>query len=443
MSRQGRRYIGRRNVLKGLGSGLVGTSLAGCTSGGDGNGDSDGDGDGDGDSDGSGGGTATGTPEPLEMVIACPTSLSGPFAPYGEAERDGGQLAVQHLEEDLNVKLDFVTADTEVNPSTAVERLERLVVDDGAHVAYGGVSSAVGLAMGSWSNDNQVPFAAHGTSNAITGGQCNEFMFSTYMSNSMQVKPIAPKMADMEDDWFILYSDYTWGQTANETFTENLNDLGVNIVGREAVAFPNQDYTQYLNTVAESDATGLALLVAGLDQRTSTSQVLDLGIHEDFSIVLHQNEDAGFHGVSKEQASIIDLSSQGWTPAVDAAEDWKLKVTGVSAHDPQVRHVIGYQSMDQLVRAAVRADSTTGSEIVAELDGHEVQNERVRALHGNPENLYWREGDHQLVQPVYATRGRPVDDMTEDPYRVWFDLIDTMSGDDASPAASPDCQLGG
>lgn len=376
------------------------------------------------------------------MVVACPTSLSGPFAPYGEAERDGGRLAVQHLESDLNVDLDFVSADTEVNPSTAVERIERLVVDDGAHVAYGGVSSAVGISMGSWATDNQVPFAAHGTSDDVTGGQCSEYMFSTYMSNSMQVRPIAPRMAEMEDDWFILYSDYTWGHTANATFTEHLEAEGANIVGREAVPFPSQDYTPYLNTVADSDAAGLALLVAGLDQRTSTRQVLDLGMHEDFSIVLHQNEDAGFHGISKEQASIIDLSSQGWSPHLDVAEDWKLEVTELSDHDPQVRHVIGYQSVDQLVRAAVRAGTTTGSEIIEELNGHEVESERALALHGNPDNLYWREGDHQLMQPVYATRGRPVDEMTDDPYRVWFEVIDSMSADEASPQASADCQFG-
>lgn len=428
--------------MKSLGAGLLGTSLAGCTGGdgGDG-GDGSGDGNGDGGGDGDGNGGTTGTPGPLEMVVACPTSLSGPFAPYGEAERDGGMLAVQHLEADLNVSLDFVTADTEVNPSTAVERLERLVVEEGAHVAYGGVSSAVGLAMGSWATDNQVPLAAHGTSNAITGGQCSEYMFSTYMSNSMQVRPIAPRMAEMEDDWYILYSDYTWGHTANESFTQHLTDLGANIVGREAVPFPQQDYTPYLNGAADSEATGLALLVAGLDQRTSTRQVLDLGLHEDFSIVLHQNEDAGFHGVSKEQASIIDLSSQGWSPALDVAEDWKLEVADLSDHDPQVRHVIGYESVDQLVRAAVRAGSTDGGEIIEALDGHVVENERTLALHGDPDTMHWREGDHQLIQPVYATRGIPVGDMTDDPYRVWFEVIDTMPGDEASPEPSPDCQF--
>jgi len=451
MSPDDGRYIGRRNVIKGLGVGLIGTSLAGCTGGdggdgGDGGGDDGGDGgdggdSGDGGDDGNGGGT-TGTPGPLEIVVACPTSLSGPFAPYGEASRDGGMLASQHLEEDLNVKVDFVSADTEVNPSTAVERLERMVVEDGAHVAYGGVSSAVGLATGAWATDNQVPYAAHGTSDDITGGQCTEYMFSTYMSNSMQVRPVAPRMADMEDRWFILYSDYTWGHTANTAFTNHLEDNGATIVGREAVPFPSQDYTQYLNTVADSDATGLALLVAGLDQRTSTAQVLDLGMHEDFSIVLHQNEDAGFHGISKEQASIIDLSSQGWSPGLDVAEDWKLEVTEISDHDPQVRHVIGYESTDQLVRAAVRADSTRGSDIIEELDGHEVENDRTLALHGDPDTMYWREGDHQLIQPVYATRGLSVEDMTDDPYRVWFEVIDSMSGDEASPEPSPDCQFG-
>jgi ABC-type branched-subunit amino acid transport system substrate-binding protein len=412
------RGISRRKLLQQVGAatavGSVG--LAGCLS-------------------GDGGGNTED-----EIVIACPTSLSGAFAPYGEAERDGGMLAAQHLEEELDLNIEIVTGDTELSPDTAIERLESMVVDDDATLAYGGVSSAIGIAMGNWASENEVPICVHGASDDITGSECAPFMFSPYMSNTMQVAPTAPQMADLEDDWYLLYSDYTWGHTAEEAYVEALEDEGAEIVGSEAVPFPNDDYTPYLNSAQQSGASGLALLVAGLDQRTATSQILDLGMEEEFSIMMHQGEDVGFYGIDPQMASILDINSQGWSPAIDAGEEWKNEVAEFSDHDPFVRHYMGYVSVDQMVRASVRADSLEGEAIRDELSGHEIESEQILELQPG-ERLYWREADNQLVQPTHVTTGRAVEDMQNDPYNVWFDMVDTMEGDDASPEPDEACDL--
>ncbi|WP_083874954.1 ABC transporter substrate-binding protein [Haloferax sulfurifontis] len=418
------RSFSRREFVKvaGAGAAVASSGLAGCTGTG-----------------GSGGGGGGGIGE--EITIACPTALSGAFAPYGEAERDGGMLAARHLEEEFDVSIEIITGDSAADPNEAVSQIEGMVVDDGAHMAFGGVSSAVGIAVGAWGSENQVPVCVHGGSDDITGSQCAPYMFSTYMSNTMQLGPVAPAMADLEDDWYILYSDYTWGQTAFEAYSEALEAEGANVVGSQAVPFPTQEYNPYLNSAANSDAGGIALLVAGLDQRASTSQILSREMQDDYSFMMHQTEDVGLWGIDPEAAALLDVNSQGWSPSLDVPEDWLQEVGEISDHDPFVRHYMGYVSVDQLVRAAVRADSLEGAAIRDELSGHEVENQTIYDLQPSADTIYWREGDHQLVQPTHMTSGRPVEEQQNDPNKVWFDVADTMSGDDASPEPSDECEL--
>ncbi|WP_135820824.1 ABC transporter substrate-binding protein [Halostella litorea] len=410
----------RRSFLKraGAASAVSIGGLAGCTGGGD-----DGDGVGD------------------EIVIACPTALSGAFAPYGEAERDGGRLAAQHLEEEFDVSIEVVTGDSAANPDEAVSQIEGMVVDDGAHMAFGGVSSAVGMAMGSWATENQVPICVHGGSDDITGSQCAEYMFSTYMSNTMQLGPVAPAMADLEDDWYILYSDYTWGQTAFDAYSQALESEGANVVGSQAVPFPTQEYNPYLNSAEESDAGGIALLVAGLDQRASTSQILSREMQDDYSFMMHQTEDVSLWGIDPRATALLDINSQGWSAGLDVSEDWLEEIAELSDHDPFVRHYMGYVSVDQMVRASMRAESLEGEAIKDELSGHEVDNDAIYDLQPTEETIYWREGDHQLVQPTHMTSGRAVSEHQNDPYNVWFDVERTMEGEEASPEPSGACEL--
>lgn len=409
----------RRTFLKKAGAAsAVSVGLAGCTGG---SGDDGGVGD--------------------EIVIACPTALSGAFAPYGEAERDGGQLAAQHLEEEFDVSIEIVTGDSAADPNEAVSQIEGMVVDDGAHMAFGGVSSAVGMAMGSWGTENQVPICVHGGSDDITGAQCSEYMFSTYMSNTMQLGPVAPAMADLEDDWYILYSDYTWGQTAFDAYSEALEAEGANVVDSQAVPFPTQEYNPYLNSAEDSDATGIALLVAGLDQRASTSQILSREMQDDYSFMMHQTEDVGLWGIDPSASALLDINSQGWSPGLDVSEEWLEEVAEISDHDPFTRHYMGYVSVDQLVRASIRAESLEGEAIKDELGGHEIENQTIYDLQPTEEEIYWREGDHQLVQPTHMTSGRAVSEQQNDPYNVWFDVERTMEGNEASPEPSDACEL--
>jgi ABC-type branched-subunit amino acid transport system substrate-binding protein len=409
------------------------TSLAGCSggsggSGGGGDGGSDG---GSGSSSGGSSGTTTaGSSGGLDSLTAgVTTSLSGPFAVFGQAELDGARLAAQDLEEELGVSIDIATGDTEVTPSTGLERMRRLVTEDGIDFALGGVSSSVALKMGSWASDNGVTYMATGAhSDKITGANCAEYMYRPTASNSMLANTIGTEMADSADSWFLMYSDYTWGETAQEAVTEILEANGKEVVGKTAVSFPSDNYAPPVNEAKASEAEGIGVLIAGLDMRKALSSIINKGV-DDRTLAMHQNEDIVYWGLDKEMASVLDISGQVWGPAVSGGESFKTRVAENSEHDPYVRHYLGYVSMDQSVRAAVRAESTDAEAMREALEGHEVSSPVTDVKGGD---MYWRECDHQLVQDTYNVVAKPQEEMTSDPYSSWFTVENTFAGDDVA-----------
>jgi ABC-type branched-subunit amino acid transport system substrate-binding protein len=354
------------------------------------------------------------------------TSLSGPFAVFGQGELDGARLAKQDLEEELGVTVEIETGDSETNPDVGLERMKRLVTRDEVDVTLGGVSSAMGLKVGAWASDNGVPYVTMGASNAMSGSACAENMYAVYPSNTMLANGIGNKMSEVADSWYLFYSDYTWGQTAYQTVKGILEANGKTVVGADATPFPNDDFTSYLNAANDSEAEGLGLLVAGLDLRLATKQLLNKGMG-DMKTAMHQLEDIVYWGLSKEAASVMDAGGQAWTPALDTGQEFKERVAAEAEASPFVRHYMGYTAMDQLVRAAVRAESTAAEDIRAEMEGHEVDSP-VNDIKGG--DLYWRECDHQLVQDVYLVEGADTGSMTDEPYRQWFDLLESQAGDD-------------
>jgi len=421
----------RRTVLRKAGAtGVIATAgLAGCSGSGDNGGGSGDDGDDGGDSDSdSNGGTTSQDTGPSSFHVGVFSSQTGPFAPWGPSLVTGAELAAEDLENEFDIDIEVSTYDTEVNPSAALDRMKRAVTSDGIDFAQGGLSSSVCTSIGTWASDNGVSYIADGASDTLTGGSCLPHMFSTYSSNTMMANTVGPRMADVADNWYLLYADYVWGQNAEETITESIENNGGNVVETEATPFPNDDYTPYLNNVSNSDADAVGMLIPGVDARLAAEQFRNNGLQDEFSLMFHQAEDITFWGLSPESAAMVDIASIGWVNSLDSGEDFKTRVAEQGETDPFVRHANAYIAMDQQVRAAIRAESVAAEDIRTELEGHTVESEN--ALDVMPGTTQWRACDHQLMHPTYAVSGRAVEDQQNDPSNAWFNIEGTSPAED-------------
>ena len=419
--------IDRRKFLASVGaSGAL--ALAGCT--GD---DSDGgNGNGNGNGDGNGNDNGTTSSSSMEFTAGVITARSGSYSFLGEAEFEGAQLAKQHLEEE-DVEIEIVTEDTETDPSTGQERMQRLVNREGVDFALGGVSSSVAIQMGRWASDNGVAYMAAGShSDATTGEQCAENMYRPTCSNSMLANAMGEAMYDTADSWVIMYADYTWGQTGEAAVRNSLQEAGGTVVDSIPTPFPNDDYTQYLNEASDLDAEGLAVVIAGTTQRIVTQQFFDGGFDQEFEMAGPLHEEAVFWGLDKEitaETGVWAAPYANCVPHTDLGEQFVDEIVEEFDSSPFSRHEMGYLSMDQLVRAALRAGSSDAGEIRAELEGYELDRTIKEGEH------YWRD-DHQLIQPVDTITALPVEEMQDDPYQSWYQHNTRKEGDEVARADS-------
>ncbi|MFC4541152.1 ABC transporter substrate-binding protein [Halosolutus amylolyticus] len=408
MARRGD-HVRRRDVLKATGAAGVGglTGLAGCSAS---------PGDGDGEYDGS-------------IHIGAVEPFSGVYANLGEAEVQGAELAIQDLEEEFDVDIEMSEADTEVDPDVGVRRIEELTTQDGIDVAFGGVSSSVAIAMGQWASRNDLAYIASGShSDATTGEDCGQYMWRTASSNTMLARTAGQAMAEHADSWALIYADYTWGQTARDAVTAALEENGAEVVDTISAPLGADDYTSALNQAESSGAEAMGNITAGADTTRLCQQYLDSGLAEEMKTGGVLLEDEVLWSLGPEGVSQMGVWATVWGPSVQSGqmEEFVQRIRDEYGTTAYSRHYLGYQSVDQLVRAVVRAESVAAEDIRQELDGHDYTD--VGLLDGTQQ---WRECDHQNVKPTYAVRARDADDMVdEDGERIWFETVTEQQGED-------------
>lgn len=399
--------IRRRDVLKTSGAlsaaGLTG--LAGCT--------------------GSPGAQDTELDDEIHIGLVEP--LSGVYANLGQAEIEGAELAIQDLEEEFDITIETTEADTEADPDTGVRRIEELVTQDGIDAAFGGVSSSVAIAMGQWASRNDLAYIASGShSDATTGEDCGQYMWRTASSNTMLARTAGAAMADHADSWALVYADYTWGQTARDAVSTVLEEEGAEVVDTISVPLGADDYTSALSRVEDSGAEAMGNITAGADTTRLCQQYLDSGLADEIKTGGVLLEDEVLWSLGPEGVSQMGVWATVWNPAYQEGQmsDFVERVRDEHNKTAYSRHYLGYTSMDQLVRAAVRAESTAAEDIAGELNGHDYSDYGL--LDGTQT---WRECDHQNEKPTYAVQAKAAEDMVdEDGERIWFEQVSKREG---------------
>lgn len=419
----GGRTVQRRDVLKASSAlGTAGlTGLAGCTT-----------------TPGSGDG-GSGLGDTIHVGVADP--FSGTYANLGKAELQGAKLAVKDLEKEHDITVDISQADTEANPDKGVRRIEELVTQNNVHVVMGGVSSSVAIAMGQWASRNDLAFIASGShSDATTGSSCAKYMWRTPSSNTMLARTAGSAMADYADSWTLVYADYTWGQTARDAVSKVLKEQGATVVDTIAVPLGADDYTSALSEVQSSGAAAMGNITAGADTTRLCQQYLDSGLADQVKMGGVLLEDENFFSLGPQGASKMGVWGTVWSPSIQEGQmgDFVTRIRDEFNVTAYSRHYLGYTSMDQLVRAAVRADSTAASDIREQLEGHDYSDGGLL-----PGTEKWRACDHQNVKKTYAVEAKSAENMVdEDGERVWFKPVAEAPGSEVMRSCEETgCQL--
>src|SRR5699024_3110881 len=94
------------------------------------------------------------------VTVGLSTALSGAVASLGQTNKNGIELAIEHINDNgglLGSQIKLVTADGATKPATGVNNVRNFILRDQAKAIFGPVSSAVGAAEAQVASQYQVP----------------------------------------------------------------------------------------------------------------------------------------------------------------------------------------------------------------------------------------------------------------------------------------------
>jgi branched-chain amino acid transport system substrate-binding protein len=358
-------------------------------------------------------------------------------------ERQGMEHRKKKLEKEFDITINIHEGDTAAKTSEGLKAAKRLVNQNNVDVLYGGQWTLVQDQVGAWATRNNLFHMASGGHGDQTNNEhCAKYLFRFPPATTQTATAAGKSFADLETSkWFVLNGDYAWGQANLKAISTALENEGQEVVGNAASPAGTTDFSSELNKVEQSDAGGIIVIHAGADMTTCYKQLFARGMDKDYRLSNAYNEDGWIWNLDPEFIAKMGVTAVGWASGIqenDRVKTWMSEIKEEYDATAWHRHMLGRESIDQLIHAIVRADSTDPEDLRTELEGHDFSD---RALLDGKH--YWREWDHQAIRPVYTVRSLPAEEQKNDPYRVIFEKVKKYSGDEVARAkAESGCKPG-
>jgi ABC-type branched-subunit amino acid transport system substrate-binding protein len=346
----------------------------------------------------------------LRIGVVLPT-LTGtdpvfPMGPelVGEPALRGAMLAAERLDVDPERPVELLVA-TAPTAEAAERAARRLAAAQGADVLVGGEGEGQAEAIAAVAEEFGLPFLDVG------GGTlaCRPGTFRVGTDDATYLDALARVMAeDGVESWYVVYTDTPLGEERHRLLVDALEREapGGEEVGSLAVPPDQPLYTRAFDAIAESGA-GAAVLLLEAD-----AQLVFLGQYETAGV------DAAVYAFPSDIAqtrqfyAALAFDAGATASAAPRVALWDASVADDAGLNERFLGRWGYPmdpaawSAYAAVKVAVDAAAGAGSSEPEDLLRYLSDPDSRFDLHkGEP--LAFREGDHQLVQPLYAVRLRP------------------------------------
>lgn len=291
------------------------------------------------------------------------TAYTGPGAAYGQAMKDGVDLAVDEINKDPNTKykIDLVTYDTKLNKTEAVNAMKKAIEEDKVLAVEGPMTSGEMFAAGPIAQQSGV--VAFGTGTTAPGiTDLGNFIFRNAIPGKLGI-PITVEKAHQKFGFkkvAILYSnnnDQMVGE--HQIYTDLFKKMGLDVVADETFADKDTDFSAQLTKIQQANPD--VICVAGLYQEAAliAKKAREMGMNQP---IIGGN---GFNSPAyiKQAGAAADgsLVATPWNPESDTPkakhfiEAFKAKY----GHEPDQFAAQAYDAMYLMHEAAEKAGTTT------------------------------------------------------------------------------------
>lgn len=291
------------------------------------------------------------------------TAYTGPGAAYGQAMKDGVDLAVEEINNNPNtkMKIDLKTYDTKLVKAEAINAVKKCIEQDKVLAIEGPMTSGEMFAAGPIAQQSKV--VAFGTGTTAPGiTDIGDYIFRNAIPGKMAI-PITVKKAQEKLGFkkvAILYSnnnDQMVGE--NKIYQELLKEMGLEIVATETFADKDTDFSAQLTKIQAANPDVIA--VAGLYQEGAliVKKAREMGMTQ--PILANNGFNSPAYIQQAGEAANGTLVATPWNAESksEKAQAFRKAFVAKYGHEPDQFAAQAYDAMYLMHQAAEQSGTTT------------------------------------------------------------------------------------
>ena len=291
------------------------------------------------------------------------TAYTGPGAAYGQAMKDGVDLAVEEINNNPNtkMKIDLKTYDTKLVKAEAINAVKKCIEQDKVLAIEGPMTSGEMFAAGPIAQQSKVvAFGTGATAPGIT--DIGDYIFRNAIPGKMAI-PITVKKVQEKLGFkkvAILYSnnnDQMVGE--NKIYQELLKEMGLEIVATETFADKDTDFSAQLTKIQAANPDVIA--VAGLYQEGAliVKKAREMGMTQ--PILANNGFNSPAYIQQAGEAANGTLVATPWNAESksEKAQAFRKAFVAKYGHEPDQFAAQAYDAMYLMHQAAEKSGTTT------------------------------------------------------------------------------------
>ena len=376
---------------------------------------------------------------PIRIGMVDP--FTGVYAAVAQNELIGAKLAVEQINAKggvLGRPIELLVEDSANDVGTGVQKTRKLIERDQVSFIIGDVNSGIAQAIAQVTAEKKVlHVVSGGHTDSITGKDCKWNVYRVCNTTRMEANSVTDLLfSKYGKKWHFITPDYAFGHTLYDACAANLKKLGGTITGNELTPLGTSDFSAYLIKARAANPDVLLLLPQGSDMVNCLKQIVQFGINKQIHVAGTQQELESLESLPPEARIGIWMFEWYWqqpnTPHLaEFVADIRKRTDGKV---PTARTWFGYTSVYTYALAANREKTLDAVKLAEALGDFELPPE----VKLQPNKVYYRKGDHQLMTSAFVGEAQSKGSDPEDLFKV----NEIVAGDKtAPPVADTGCTL--
>lgn len=289
----------------------------------------------------------------------------------------------------------------EPNPQVGQQNMQKLISENKVSLIMGGAISSTAMAMAATAKRTKVPTILNNAAAAeVTGKDCTRYSFRVPPTVEVQVRAIAPYMAEIGKKWYSITPAYAFGQDALRCAKIVAKEQGATIVGIDEVPGDTTDFSSYILKIRAARPDVLFSSLVGNDLVNFLKQWNELGMRDRAVIAGVAVSDTSFWDAGA--ANTVGIYAKPWhyTDPKNNAEE-KRFIEAYRAKNnapPSEKAWMGWFAAKSVLESVEAAKSLENVAIVTALEKWSYDDNGIK--------VHYRSWDHQMIRPIVILRAK-------------------------------------